>query len=130
MDRVIRPEDLEKAVMKALGEYGDKASEKIEEMCKGAARATRKDLKGSAPTGGEYAKGWSQRMVGSGAYKTTSVVYNRKYQLVHLLENPHATGRYKGGKYPSGDGPDYTGTVERIEQKNVNEFYQEVLNKL
>lgn len=126
--RIIKPEDLEKAVMKALGEYGDKASEKIEEMCKGAARATRKDLKGSAPTGGEYAKGWSQRMAGSGAYKTTSVVYNRKYQLVHLLENPHATGRYKGGSYPKN--VDYTGTVERIEQKNVNEFYQEVLNKL
>lgn len=126
--RSIKPEDLEKAVMKALAEYGDEASDKLEAMCKGAARETRSELKASAPTGGEYARGWSQRMVGSGAYKSTAVVFNRKYQLVHLLEKPHATGRYKRGSYPKH--VDYTGTVERIEKQKVDEFYQEVLNKL
>ena len=125
---VIKPEEIEKAVMKALAEYGDKASEKVEGICKESARETRRELKASAPTGGDYAKGWSQRMVGGGAFKTTAVVFNRKYQLVHLLEKPHATGRYKGGSYPKK--VDYTGTVEMAEEANIQEFYQEVLNKL
>lgn len=125
---VIKPEEIEKAVMKALAQYGNEASEMIEGLCKASARETRRELKGSAPTGGEYAKGWSQRMVGSGAYKSSAVVYNRKYQLVHLLEKPHATGRYKGGSYPKK--VDYTGTIERIEKDNTEKFYQEVLNKL
>lgn len=128
MGKTVRPEEVEKAVMKALAEYGNEASAKVESLCKQAARDTRRELKGSAPAGGDYAKGWSQRMVGSGAYKSNAVVYNRKYQLVHLLEKPHATGRYKGGRYPKK--VDYTGTVKRIEEKNSEEFYREVLNKL
>ena len=128
MGRTIRPEQLEETILKALAEYGDEASEKLQTMCKESARATRRVLKGSAPSGGEYARGWSQRMVGSGAYKSTAVVFNQKYQLVHLLEKPHATGRYRGGSYPKH--VDYTGIVKRIEEKNSQEFYQGVLNKL
>lgn len=125
---VVKPEEVEKAILKALAEYGDEASAKAQGLCKDSARETRRELKASAPTGGDYARGWSQRMVGGGAYKTTAVVFNRKASLVHLLEKPHRTGRYKGGSYPSK--VDYTGTMERIEEANVQKFYQEVLHKL
>ena len=129
VSRTVKPEQVEKAILDALAEYGKEASEKLEGMLKTATRQTSRDLKGSAPAGGDYAKGWSHKNVGGGAYKLTRVVYNRTdYQLIHLLEKPHATGRYKGGKYPSH--VDYTGTVKRIEEQETQEFYQEVIAKL
>jgi len=128
VNRTVKPEQVEKAILDALAEYGDEASSKLEGMLKDASRQTSRELKQSAPSGGKYAKGWSHKNVGGGAYKMTRVVYNRVYQLVHLLENPHATGRYKGGKYPSH--VDYTGTVKRIEEQQTQEFYNEVVAKL
>lgn len=124
----VKPEEVEKAIVQALAEYGNEASEKLEGMLKTASRETSRELKASEPTGGEYAKGWSHKNVGSGAYKLTRVVYNRKCQIIHLLERPHTTGRYKGGHYPKK--VDYTGTVERVEKQKTEEFYQEVVANL
>ena len=128
MDRTVKPEQVEKAILYALAEYGNEASEKLEGIVKTTARETSRALKQSAPSGGKYAKGWGQRMQGHGAYKKEAVVYNRLYQIVHLLENPHATGRYKGGHYPKK--VDYTGTVERVEEEYTDKFYREVIEKL
>lgn len=129
MDRVtVKPEQVEKAILKALAEYGDEASKDLETITKTTARSASKELKSSAPAGGKYAKGWGQRAVGSGAYKKTYVVYNRLYQLVHLLEKPHSTGRYKGGSYPKK--VDYTGTVARVEDEYTQKYYEEVIAKL
>ncbi len=124
---VIRPEEFEKAVMKALGQYGDHVTEVMEQETKSIARKTVKDIKGSAPSGGSYAKGWSHKQAKSGAYLLSDTVYNRTdYQLTHLLEKPHSTGG--GGHYPKN--VDYTGTLERIEDKNSQEYMQEVMAKL
>lgn len=123
---VVRPEQFEKAVYKALAEYGDDVLEITDKCAKDAARQTRAALKASAPAGGEYAAGWSRRQQKAGAWGVSQVVYNRLYQLVHLLEKPHATGG--GGHYPKN--VDYTGTVARIEKEQVNRFMEEVVNKL
>ena len=124
---VIRPEEFEKAVMKALGQYGDHVTEVMEQETKSIARKTVKAIKGSAPSGGSYAKGWSHKMQKSGPFMLSDITYNRiDYHLTHLLEKPHDTGG--GGHYPKN--VDYTGTLERIEEKNSQEYMQEVMAKL
>lgn len=124
---VVKPEEFEKAIYKALGQYGDHVTEVAEQEAKSAARKTTKELKSSAPEGGSYAKGWSRRAQKDSVWGNSQVVYNRTdYQLIHLLEKPHDTGG--GGHYPKN--VDYTGTLERIEEKNSQEYMQEVMAKL
>ena len=124
----VRPEDFSNAVIKALAEYGDEVNEIIEASTKDAARATKSDLKASAPAGGSYARGWSNKAHKAGRYNLVQVVYNRTdYQLIHLLEKPHPVGRY-GKKYPTH--VDYTGTLARIEEEQTDKYYEEVIAKL
>lgn len=124
---VIRPEQFEKAVMKALSDYGDKTTEMLEAETKSISRQTVRAIKGSAPAGGQYARGWSHKAQKGGPYKLSDTVYNRTdYQLTHLLEKPHATGR--GGHYPKN--VNYTGTLARIEEEFTNKYMEEVMAKL
>ncbi len=123
--KVVRPEGFEKAVMKALAEYGDKTTEMLEAVTKSNARQAASELKGKAP-GGQYSAGWSHRAQKGGAYKLSDTVYNRLYQLTHLLEKPHATGG--GGHYPKKK--NYTGIIASVEEEYKEKYYQEVLSKL
>ena len=129
MDRVVRPDQFQKAVMSALAEYGDKVLDVMESETKSIGRQTARALKQSAPAGGSYAKGWSHKVQKGGVYKLSDTVYNRTdYQLTHLLEKPHATGRKKGGHYPKK--VDYTGNIARVEEEYTQKYYEEVLAKL
>ena len=129
MDRIVRPEEFQKAVMSALSEYGDKVLDVMEAETKSIGRQTARALKSSAPAGGSYAKGWSHKVQKGGVYKLSDTVYNRTdYQLTHLLEKPHATGRKKGGHYPKK--VDYTGNIARVEEEYTQKYYEEVLAKL
>lgn len=123
----VRPEQFEKAVMKALAEYGDKTTEMLEEETKSIARQTVSDLKSNSPKStGRYAAGWSHKGE-KGVYVLSETVYNRTdYQLTHLLEKPHATGG--GGHYPSKK--DHTGIIAGIEEKYTEKYMSEVLRKL
>lgn len=132
MDRIIKPSEFEKAVYDAIAEYGDRVHDMMDAETKSISRQTASALKQTAPTGGSYAKGWSHKKGskgGRGAMVVGQIVYNRTdYQLTHLLEKPHATGRKKGGHYPKK--VDYTGNIARIEEEYTNKYYQEVLAKL
>lgn len=125
-NKVIRPEQFESTMRKAMLEIGDHVYEVIESSAKSAARQTTSDLKSSAPSGGEYGRGWSHKAQGNGRTEFSDTAYNRMGQLTHLLEKPHATGG--GGSYPKK--ADYTGTMARIEEANSQKFMTEVLNKL
>ena len=130
-DMVVRPEEFEKAVMKAISDYGDRTLEMLESETKSTGRQTVKALKSSAPAGGQYARGWSHKPQKNGVYKTSDVVYNRTdYMLTHLLEKPHQTG---GGSHAKGHYPshvDYTGTIARIEKEYADKYVREVMAKL
>lgn len=124
---VVRPEGFEKAVMEALAKYGDDVMHTLEGTTKSISRHTVSALKGSAPSGGSYARGWSHKAQKGGAFKLSETVYNRTdYQLTHLLEKPHPTGG--GGHYPKK--VNYTGNIARIEEEYTNKYYEEVLAKL
>lgn len=123
----IRPEQLEKAVIKALAEYGDEVEERVNTTTKAVVREAVSELKRSAPSGGQYGRGWSHKADKGRVGKiATETIYNRIYQLTHLLEKPHSTGH--GGHYPKN--VDYTGTLARVEEKYTEKYYQEVLSKL
>lgn len=127
--RVIRPEQFQAAVLDAMKDYGDKVAEISEQAAKTAARGAVKQLKGSAPTGGSYASGWSHKAQKNGVTKYSETVYNRTdYQLTHLLEKPHSTGPHRGGHYPKR--VDYTGTIASAEEEYNNKFMEEVMAKL
>lgn len=127
-NRRVRPEQFSKAVIQALAEYGDEVNEKVEAITKKTARELRADLKASSSVNkGRYAAGWSNKAQKTGRYNLSQVVYNRTdYQLIHLLEYPHPTG--KGGHYPSKR--DNTGVLARAEEKYVQQYMNEVVEKL
>lgn len=123
----ISPDQFSKTVMKALNDYGDKTLDILEAEVKESARQTVKQIKASAPAGGNYARGWSHKAQKGGVYKLSDTVYNRTdYQLTHLLEKPHATGG--GGHYPKN--VDYTGTLAKIEEEQTQKFMERVTAKL
>jgi len=122
----VRPEQFEAAMRKVMLEAGDHVFEVVESSAKDAARQTTSDLKGSAPSGGQYGRGWSHKKQSNGRTAFSETVYNRIYQLTHLLEKPHATGH--GGHYPKN--ADYTGTIARVEESNSERYMREVLGKL
>ena len=125
----VSPDEVASAVMKALAEYGDEVFKTTDKAAKDVARQASSELKATSPSGPSgYARGWTHKAQKGSAYGTSQVVYNRVYQLVHLLEFPHRTGPKRGGHYPSK--VDHTGIVARVEEKYSQEFYQEVIDKL
>lgn len=121
----VRPEQFEKAVMKALADYGDRTTEMLETVIKSNARQTASALKGAGLPGRDAE--WSHKAQKSGAFKLSETVYNRTApQLTHLLEKPHGTGG--GGNYPKN--VDYTWTLARVEEEYTQKYMSEVLSKL
>ena len=125
---MVRPEAFEKAVLKALAEYGDDVLDVAEQATKSSARQTVRALKSNSPANtGKYARGWSHKAQKGGPYKLNETVYNRTdYQLTHLLEKPHPV--HGGGHYPRYK--DHTGIIARIEEEYTNKFMEEVMSKL
>lgn len=124
----VSAENFSKAVEQLIVKYGDEAYDIAADAAKKAARTTTKEIKANAPVlSGDYAKGWTHKAKKDGAAKYSETVYNRTdYQLTHLLEKPHDTGG--GGHYPKNK--DHTGVIERIEDKQTDAFFAEVMEKL
>ncbi len=82
---------------KILEQYGRKADEAVEKSAKRAGRDTAKDLKNTSPKRtGEYASSWSTKVTRSSGRLIGVTVYNKRYQLTHLLENGHVIVNKKG----------------------------------
>ena len=125
----VKPEEFASAMKKLIDTYGDHAFKIAESEAKSAARKGSSELKRSAPTGGSYARGWSHKALRFGVLGYSEIIYNRTdYQLTHLLEKPHRTGKYKRGRYPKKK--DYRGTIARVENQYGTKFYEGVIEKL
>lgn len=127
-NETVTPEQFSEVVMKALSKYGEDVFKTTENAAKSTGRQTTSELKSTSPVNrGSYARGWASRRVEDGGYGFSYVVHNRTdYQLIHLLEKPHETGG--GGHYPQKK--DHTGQIARIEEKYVDQFFNEVISKL
>lgn len=112
---------------KILEQYGRKADEAVEKSAKRAGRDTAKDLKNTSPKRtGEYASSWSTKVTRSSGRLIGVTVYNKRYQLTHLLENGHVIKNKKG---------EYGRTrpikhIEPAEQEGIQNFEQLVRAEL
>lgn len=91
--------DMTMEIQSILKETGSAVDTALTDTLKVLAKDTADDLKRTSPkqktrNGGKYAKGWTYKEVSKGNF----VVYNKQYQLTHLIEKGHKT-RLKTGKY-------------------------------
>lgn len=124
-------DQLNKAIMDMLTEYGNDVAgnmEKIvETMGKKGKQALRKESRRALKTDtGEYAKGW-QVKIEKGRLKTTATIYNDHPALPHLLEYGHEVKNRKNGPVIGQAAPHPH--IEPVEKELVETFEREVLNK-
>lgn len=125
-------DQLNKAIMDMLTEYGDDVTgniEKIvEEMGKKGKQALRKESRRALNTDtGKYAKGW-QVKIEKERLKTTATIYNDHYSLPHLLEYGHEVKNKKNGPVIGQAAPHPH--IEPVEKELVDMFEREVMKKL
>ena len=127
--KTIKPDQLSGAMMDLLSEYGDEIYDTLEIAAKDTARKAVSELKRVSP--GEFARMWRHSAEKSGRVFYQETIHNKKYQLTHLLEKPHKTGK-GNGQYPKkkGSSTDHTGKIERVEKKYVDAFIRILEKKL
>ena len=100
MSQTIQVSEMEKVIMDALEEYGEKASEVIGQTLPLVGQETAQDLRSTSPKlTGNYAASWTYGMRESQGSKKRNklIVYNKDhYRIVHLLEHGHA--KKNGGR--------------------------------
>ena len=113
--------DLAKAVMAALTEYGEGVTEGVKEATQQVAKECAKDIKTNALAafrGTEYAKSWRVKKIEETPNGVTFTIYSpRRYMLAHLLEHGHAKrngGRVEGRPHI---GPAEQKASEALEKK-------------
>lgn len=90
-------ENLPLTIAEALQMYRDDVAEKTKQAVRETAKECREEIKGKSPKKtGDYQKGWRMRVTAENAYNLRIKIYNREYQLTHLLENGHA--KVNGGR--------------------------------
>ena len=83
---VIKPEALERELQKVFQEIPHNATNAVDKAANRVSNKAVKQLKATSPKHcGRYAEGWGRKR--DKAHKV--VVYNKRYQLTHLLENGH-----------------------------------------
>lgn len=128
MNKQVKPEQLTSVMMDLLKKYGDDVYKIVEEEAKDAARKATSELRQVSP--GKYAKKWRHRADKNRKTKYLETVYNRTYQLTHLLEKPHKTGPKRGGRYPKNPDKDHTGEIAKVDEKYSKEFWNEMVKRL
>ena len=106
------------AVLDEISEEARELSDKNAKVC--AKEASAKLQSASPKKTGSYAKGWTSKKLGQGAY----VVYNKTdAPLTHLLENGHAIVNKKGsfGRVPG------IKHIEPVEKEFVEKFFEDCM---
>ena len=118
--------DLTAEVQKILNDYGNDVTEHVKQITreiakKGAAKVRSNARSKLKQHTGKYAKGWTYK-VENRRYAPTATIYDKVYQLPHLLEHGHANrggGRTKGIEH-----------IKSVEEELTREFTEAVKKKL
>ena len=111
---VVKVKDLSKEIAKQLALYTDSVKEEVEVIKEDVTKEAVSLLKQKSPRdSGDYAKNWAKKKVGKNI-----VIYNRKYQITHLLEFGHV--KRSGGRVAA------KVHIRPIEEKIVDEYVSRV----
>lgn len=129
-NKQIEPEQLTHVMMELLKEYGDDVYKIVEEEAKDIARKATSELRQKSP--GKYARMWRHSAEKNRKTLYRETVFNKNYQLTHLLEKPHKTGKSTSDTYPKhrGGEHDHTGIIAEVEEKYSKEFMDRLERKL
>lgn len=110
----MKANELEKELNKQLRLYAQEIDNEVKKSADKVTKQAVQELKKDSPERtGDYAKSWTRRKQGTGY-----VIYNKKYQLTHLLEYGHVVISW-------GENRGHTGKhvhIRPIEQKTINKF--------
>lgn len=117
---------LRNVVNEYLAEYGDQATEAIEEASKATAKEVVKELrKGGGYNGGEkFNKGWTSKTEASRLGSSTTVYNSTQPGLAHLLEFGHA--KRNGGRTRAFN---FIAPVSDSVEKKFEAAFDKALNK-
>ena len=97
MSKKIKPEDLQKELLKYLENYKEDIDEEVVETVDEITKKAKEELKQNSPRGKgaratPYHKGWAVKLSKRRTGVYHKVIWNKtNYQLTHLLEFGHAT---------------------------------------
>lgn len=120
----VRIGEMASAIMEALEEYADLATEDLKKAVKNAGTAVRKEISQNAPKKtGAYAKSWAVKTVKETSNSLEVTVYSRnRYWLAHLLEFGHAK---RGGGRVSG-----RAHIAPAEERGIRRLEEEIERSL
>lgn len=120
-NKSVKMDDLASAVNETLTLYAADITKETQKLAETTAKDTKNKLKKAGQfedRSGNYRKGWTTKTVVKNANDIQIVVYNKVYQLTHLLEYGHV--KRGGGRvraYPH---------IAPVEEQAVREFTQQI----
>ncbi|WLR53553.1 HK97 gp10 family phage protein [Mesobacillus subterraneus] len=103
-------------IAKELVEYTEEIEEEILKASNDVTKEAIKDLRSTSAhedVSGDYREGWTRKK-----FRDSTVVYNKKHQITHLLEKGHA--KRGGGRVPA------KVHMAPVEDKAVKKFMERV----
>ena len=94
VSEIMATKSVEAQMKELLDTFDHHVQEVVEDAAKESAKECVQKLKATSPKrpgGGSYARSWTSKKLAKGW-----VVYNKEYQLTHLLENGHVSANQYG----------------------------------
>lgn len=123
MNATTDPSGMAAEIQTILRDYGKALNMAVDDAAKETGKNAVRELRASSPRGrtGKYAKGWALKVPKKGA----AIVYNKRYQLTHLLEHGHKT-RFKTGAYGHKKNVEAKPHIADVADKVAEEFPENI----